>query len=267
MPNHVTTRFMLMGPADEVARFKAAHLKPAKDPDPPVGWFLTRRDQLPEVDSIEFDFDTIVPRPEIYDSISSGSSVDNAVEAISGKPIWEFKPRLETMLKSFRNIPPVGGVSVEERERLRQERQDRLTPEELAEGARALEAYEKYGYLDWYEWCIGNWGTKWGAYHLYLVQDDPGHLEFKFDTAWSPPTPIFEKLAEMYPALQFVTISFDEGWGFAVGGHARAGTYTEYELETNDDTYEAVYGYRPDREDEDEDEEEGDEVDNGAGDP
>jgi hypothetical protein len=57
---------------------------------------------------------------------------------------------------------------------------------------------EKYGYNDWYSFCVNEWGTKWdiGA-DGNPAQDIPGGLMLGFDSAWSPPIAAYEKLTEM----------------------------------------------------------------------
>jgi len=56
----------------------------------------------------------------------------------------------------------------------------------------------KYGYSNWYDFCVNEWGTKWdiggdGA----EAQDILGGLSLTFDSAWSPPIAAYEKLMEM----------------------------------------------------------------------
>lgn len=66
------------------------------------------------------------------------------------------------------------------------------------------------GYLEngqWYDWCISNWGTKWdvGAdegtekEEMYARKASRvGNRVFcSFDSAWSPPTPLYDKLVEL----------------------------------------------------------------------
>lgn len=48
-------------------------------------------------------------------------------------------------------------------------------------------------WFDWYNWRIKNWGTKWGAYDGYCIQDTTT-FTFVFSTAWSVATPIIDKL-------------------------------------------------------------------------
>ena len=50
----------------------------------------------------------------------------------------------------------------------------------------------------WYSWCNEKWGTKWDACHVQITRDDEDYLEICFDTAWSPATPVIEKIRELY---------------------------------------------------------------------
>lgn len=53
-----------------------------------------------------------------------------------------------------------------------------------------------YEYLDWYNWCNDNWGTKWSSYNCSMNEQKK---EFFFDTAWSTPYPVLEKLFKDNP--------------------------------------------------------------------
>jgi hypothetical protein len=53
----------------------------------------------------------------------------------------------------------------------------------------------------WYEWCCANWGTKWNACRTTLTHERDAIL-LSFDTAWSPPVPIFNELARRFPKLK-----------------------------------------------------------------
>lgn len=57
---------------------------------------------------------------------------------------------------------------------------------------------------NWYDWACDHWGTKWNACHYHVGRDEPGLYECGFDTAWSPPVPIWEKIGEMFSKLTFV---------------------------------------------------------------
>ena len=57
---------------------------------------------------------------------------------------------------------------------------------------------EKYGYSNWYDFCVNEWGTKWDiGGDGYEAQDIDGGLSLTFDSAWSPPVSAYEKLTEM----------------------------------------------------------------------
>ena len=77
---------------------------------------------------------------------------------------------------------------------------------------------------DWWNWRNTNWGTKWN-----LVPDPQGNLtgyevtgqtdsfiELDFDTAWSPPSGIYDAIYEKYPSL-------DINWFYREDGCQLAG--------------------------------------------
>lgn len=79
----------------------------------------------------------------------------------------------------------------------------------------------KYGFKDWYDWQYANWGTKWGDSSTDLMQDDPyatsdgnANIEFVFQTPWGPPIAGIEKIAIMFPTLQFGLAYYEEGMDF-----------------------------------------------------
>ena len=69
---------------------------------------------------------------------------------------------------------------------------------------------EKYGYDNWYDWRLANWGTKWNACES-LYDEDTQNMHF--DTAWSIPEPILAKLAEENPEVNLdVYCEEEQGW-------------------------------------------------------
>lgn len=89
--------------------------------------------------------------------------------------------------------------------------------------------------VDWYEWCIEHWSTKWDANFNGLVMAigaegmdlaasamgrgvtiTPEVVVYKFDTAWSPPLLVVVAMSEQHPELEFVL-------RFAEVGHEVAG--------------------------------------------
>ena len=73
---------------------------------------------------------------------------------------------------------------------------------------------EKYGYANWYDFCVNEWGTKWeiGA-DGNPAQDIPGGLMLGFDSAWSPPIAAYEKLLEM--GFEIEAMYYESGMAYA----------------------------------------------------
>ena len=69
---------------------------------------------------------------------------------------------------------------------------------------------------EWYEWRVANWGTKWNAGDVEMSESE-AQAVFTFNTAWSPPVPVIEQLAEKYPDL-IVSLAYDEP-GMDFGGY------------------------------------------------
>lgn len=64
-----------------------------------------------------------------------------------------------------------------------------------------------------YNWCIANWGTKWWVGDVFFA-DYGTSLEYRFDTAWSPPNPVVERLIKDWPTLDFELHYKEVGMGF-----------------------------------------------------
>ena len=88
---------------------------------------------------------------------------------------------------------------------------------------------EKYGYANWYDFCVNEWGTKWdvGA-DGNPAQDIPGGLMLGFDSAWSPPIGAYEKLCAMGFTIR--AMYYEPGMAFA-------GVWEGNEDDANDDYY------------------------------
>jgi hypothetical protein len=92
------------------------------------------------------------------------------------------------------------------------------------------EYYGTHGFADgkkqgdseynWYNFNNREWGTKWDACEAELLEEDETSLHYKFDTAWSPPTPVIEKLAQQNPNVN-ITLEYreEQGWGAEIDFH------------------------------------------------
>lgn len=74
-----------------------------------------------------------------------------------------------------------------------------------------------------YEWCCDHWGCKWNAVRTVLTIHNEGCALIEFDTAWSPPVPVIEKLASMFPDHEFTMEYFEGGMGFRGEANWREG--------------------------------------------
>ena len=73
------------------------------------------------------------------------------------------------------------------------------TVEQAALVEKEKENLKTYGYKNWYDFCIGEWGTKWDAKTEYdeSYTIEGNQLTIFFDTAWAPPMQIYYALEEM----------------------------------------------------------------------
>lgn len=234
MPNHVTTRCTVTGPATDVAAFRAKMFVPQ-----------------PENDRVIFDFRSIIPMPAILADIEESNVSENGAELI--------------MLRAKSGAPfATGGMYEFEVERIRKDvgmLRDPIQdvaraylakhPEYEAAGLKRLQAITETGFCSWYPWSIEKWGTKWNAYDFSIETEEP--LQFKFDTAWSFPTPVFTELAKAFPAIKLHCFTYDEGGNFAGRGFFNPSPSDEpfSTCDATDELYEIVYGHKPERDEDD----------------
>ena len=62
----------------------------------------------------------------------------------------------------------------------------------------------------WYDWRLQNWDTKWDAYDVNIVDDDPENMEIEFNTAWSPPEAVCHALREKFEDTVAISWFYDE---------------------------------------------------------
>ena len=73
-----------------------------------------------------------------------------------------------------------------------------------------------HGYKDWYDFCVGEWGTKWDTGEQGnndINPNDPKMLTAGFDTAWSPPVTAYEKLMDL--GFRVKAMYYESGMNFA----------------------------------------------------
>jgi hypothetical protein len=79
---------------------------------------------------------------------------------------------------------------------------------------------DELGYGNWYDYCVGEWGTKWdvGEQGASDIHPEGKMLHTFFDSAWAPPVNAYEKLVAMGFGVEAM---------YYEGGMAYAGTWSE----------------------------------------
>ena len=80
----------------------------------------------------------------------------------------------------------------------------RSTTSPVPETASEAALMDKYGFDNWYDWAYANWGTKWNSYDGHLNEQS-----VSFCTAWGPPLPVIERLAQITGLTLRLTYSED----------------------------------------------------------
>lgn len=158
-------------------------------------------------DEISFgsiDFNKIIPMPESL-NIECGSITDKGIEMVKN-----YLENLPAELKGKE------GTYEEVLEDLHNHSADISDDEEKKIwdiGVTAVDNLYKYNAPTWYEWCNDNWNTKWNACG-YDENTDYSDSDFIwFQTAWSAPVPVIQKLSEMYPNIELTLEFADEDLG------------------------------------------------------
>jgi hypothetical protein len=185
---------VVTGPVEEIARFRQTCI---------------RRDEKGE---LNFDFNSLIPMPAILEGTEAGSPVDDALSVLGRDDLAWMPLSLEERL-SHRNVPDVEALK------------EKIGPETLEKARKSIEAFEQTGAPNWYVWSNRNWGTKWNAYDFAIIREEPGRYECRFETAWSPPEPVYIKLAETFPRLSFEISGGDDQLNFDFEATARDGTF------------------------------------------
>jgi len=159
---------------------------------------------------VENDLIVEGPRPKL-DEFKQAVSGDG--EALVAEKIIPY-PKVLAFLDKLNNLE----AQVKRREGKQPEIPEELKDEYselLLQGA--LEGYDimRDGFNQGgYEWCINNWGAKWGFCHSHIVEESGGSIFYQFDTAWSPPEPLIIRMGEMFPELTFELRYYECGMGF-----------------------------------------------------
>lgn len=182
MPNNVTNEIKFYGQPEDIKVVRSL-IKGSKD-------------DLPMI-----DFNRLIPMPESL-NIEEGSRTNDAISLYltmmnPDAPHHDENPmsreRFGAVTRKLSTTMFMRYTPVLSEERIREMTRNTNIDDLLDLGAKAVYNLMKYGAVSWYDWRVSHWGTKWNAYYQYSDSDD----SIGFDTAWSMPEPILERLAEI----------------------------------------------------------------------
>jgi hypothetical protein len=113
-------------------------------------------------------------------------------------------------------------------------------PDKQADLAKKEEAnLLEFGYKNWYDWCVDNWGTKWDVTSEgngdAEISEDGLEVQLSFDSAWSPPVGFYEEMERQGFAVE----AFYHEPGMAFCGRYADGFDDYHEIKGNADWVEA----------------------------
>ena len=181
-----------------------------------------------EENEFEFDFNKIIEMPKELE-IEKGSFTNKCVNlyltALNPKHEhvgMHMKSQKEydevfRLLADNRLISKYDPVKESELEELIKHADEKFKTVEsqISHGKHAVDNLRKHGFMDWYDWSIENWGTKWNACNNIYLEEHPN--EICFDTAWGNVSDLIAKLSEMYPENKFTYEFADEDTAFQTG--------------------------------------------------
>jgi len=152
-----------------------------------------------------------------------------------------FNPDPSGYLKVL-ELPKIENQGIKNREQLmefvKREHPDGCgDPDSYEEGLKINNNLFEFGFKNWYDWCLANWGTKWIISPDEKSEDSDHVLEevsdtkliFKFRSAWNPPGAGIDRIAALFPELDFKLEFAEPCNGFRGCGHLVDGRLVERE--------------------------------------
>ncbi len=167
---------------------------------------------------LEFDFNKLIRMPKTLDIEFSSKANDALVYTlfISQYNGVDVKEDIHYVMKAMSGFDKKHFSEAFNKERIQKILENYPDTKELLKlGKIQINNAKKYGVLNWYEWRIKNWGTKWNACDTEI---DRENNSIHFWTAWSFAETIFEKLAakekKMHFSVEFADELIGENAGF-----------------------------------------------------
>jgi hypothetical protein len=107
-----------------------------------------------------------------------------------------------------------------------------------------------YGYQNWYDFCVAEWGTKWEPrLDETMPFDLDGHVvTMWFDTAWAPPIGIYHALEAMGFDVEATYVEQGMGFiGYYKNGQDVCEEMGQFYVETEQETYQNEFDPVPEK--------------------
>lgn len=193
MPNWVTNRLTISGDKETLDELQAQMATPYETEH----YNYKDNKVVPSITSGEFLLWNAI-RPIDLEAYYERAKREKQIEERNNptKPVEDLTPDVvaEKIKKAIADMPPIGS-------------------EEFQSDIAGIMAEMQVG-MDWYNWNVRNWGTKWELSDVSLDRTDR-ELTYYMESAWSPPVEAINNLAKQYPTLTFTIKSLDENSCFA----------------------------------------------------
>lgn len=163
------------------------------------------------------DFNSVIPRPDCFVDEPSGMIVDLAKLVMGVEPLGKLQAAAQAAGNpgdafsrgDFKSASAAVHFSNVMRLLTNGPFLKDGGDKELNEFFNACRAIKQTGYAYWFDWCCDNWGTKWNAHDIKQIDAQT----IRFNTAWCPPLPVLDALAEQFPTepIRFRWASKDFG--------------------------------------------------------
>lgn len=180
----------------------------------------------------QFDFNKIIPKPNALDIIS-GSITDNCISVyLDSLSNQEAKEKIKLIYdnaifpqfiksKNYQKTPidinkiVKDLIATTNNYNKSNEPAFKTKKDIINYGKQAIDNIIQYGALDWYDWSIKNWGTKWNACNTTFNDKFPN--EVWFNTAWNDVRKLIQEMSKKHPNNTFYYTYSEEQIGYYDG--------------------------------------------------
>lgn len=228
MPNHVKHRFMIIAKDEEQAETILNSFK---------GKAIKSYDK-----NFDFTFNTIIPEPDSISNTEDGT--DNYLKLfvfLSEKNTLSLEEIMlnikrniyyeETDYKNAINLNIAEHIQSDfyEFSKIVSEMNEKEVDSLYDKGKVYAENLREYGAMNWYDWRVKHWGTKWDAFDTDMFRIN-NIVTVTFSTAWACCQPIIEAICKKFNDCTVECDYADEDYGYNCGIMIYSGT--ELTIET-----------------------------------